>query len=322
MTLSLIALCFGFVLDLIFGDPHWLPHPVRWIGILIEKTEGFIRRRIGSNESSLRRGGTTTVLTVLVVTTLVPLGILAAANAISPYLRLALETLMCYQILATKSLKTESMKVYAELKKGDLAAARTAVSMIVGRDTAELTGIQVAKATVETVAENTSDGIVAPLLFLAIGGAPLGFFYKGINTMDSMLGYKNERYLHFGWFAARLDDAVNYIPARLSACFMIAAAFVLRFDTKNAVKVFQRDRYNHASPNSAQTESVCAGALRIQLAGDAYYFGKLCHKPTIGDALRPVSYEDIPAANRLMYGAAVIALAVCTALKLAAICLL
>ena len=320
MAFSLVAFCLGFVLDLIFGDPHWLPHPVRFIGIFIEKTETFLRRRIDKDESSLRRGGVLTVLIVLAICTFVPFGILAAANWISPYLRLALETLMCYQILATKSLKTESMKVYAQLKKGNLAAARTAVSMIVGRDTAALTDIQVAKAAVETVAENASDGVVAPMLFLAIGGAPLGFFYKGVNTMDSMLGYKNEKYLHFGRFVAKLDDAVNYIPARLCAYFMIVSAFLLGLDSKNAVKIFRRDRYNHASPNSAQTESVCAGALRIQLAGDAYYFGKLYKKPTIGDALRPVNYDDIPAANHLMYGGAVLCFAVSAAIKFAVLC--
>lgn len=313
MKLSLLALCLGFVLDLIFGDPRRLPHPVRFIGLLIEKTEGFFRPRC-ADEAALRRGGVCTVLVVLAVSTFVPLGILAAAGLFSPWLRLALETFMCFQILAAKSLKSESMKVYTQLKRGDLPAARAAVAMIVGRDTAALSETGVAKAAVETVAENTSDGVIAPLLFLALGGAPLGFFYKAVNTMDSMLGYKNERYLHFGRCAALLDDVVNYIPARVSAAFMLAAAFLLRCDWRGAFKIYRRDRHCHASPNSAQTESVCAGALGIQLAGDAYYFGELHHKPTIGDPLREARYDDIPAANRLMLCAAALALGACAAL--------
>lgn len=320
--LSLWALLLGFALDLLFGDPPWLPHPVRLIGWLIAETETFLRGHCGKNERALRRAGVATVLVVLVLSTAVPVLILWVAGAVSPYLRIALETLMCYQILATRALKDESMKVHAQLCKEDLPAARAAVDMIVGRDTAELSAAQVAKAAVETVAENTSDGVVAPLLFLAIGGAPLGFCYKAVNTMDSMLGYKNDVYLHFGRFAARLDDFVNYIPARLSAWFMVAAAFLLRFDGGAAWRIFLRDRYNHASPNSAQTESVCAGALSIQLAGDASYFGVVHHKPTIGDDIRPVENGDIISANRLMYGAAVLALLVCAALKLAVIYLI
>lgn len=320
--LSLLALLLGFALDLMLGDPPWLPHPVRLIGWLITKTEAFLRGHCGTNERALRRAGVATVLVVLVLSTALPVLLLWAAGAVSPYLRLALETLMCYQILATRALKDESMKVHAQLCKKDLPAARTAVSMIVGRDTAQLSAAQVAKAAVETVAENTSDGVVAPLLFLAIGGAPLGFCYKAVNTMDSMLGYKNDVYLHFGRFAAKLDDVVNYIPARLSAWFMVAAAYLLRLDGGAAWRVFLRDRFNHASPNSAQTESVCAGALRIQLAGDASYFGVVHHKPTIGDDIRPVEHGDIIAANRLMYGAAVLTLLVCAALKLAVIYLI
>jgi adenosylcobinamide-phosphate synthase len=185
------------------------------------------------------------------------------------------------------------------------------VSMIVGRDVQNLSMEQVTKAAVETVAENTSDGTVAPLLFMALGGAPLGFFYKAINTMDSMIGYKNDRYLYFGRFAAKLDDVVNYIPARISAYLMILAAYFMKLDYRNAWRIFKRDRYNHASPNSAQTESVCAGALDIQLAGDAYYFGKLYPKKTIGDSLRPVAYDDIPSANRLLYGTAYLSFALC-----------
>ena len=189
--------------------------------------------------------------------------------------------------------------------------------MIVGRDTEDLSEEQVAKAAIETVAENTSDGTVAPLLFMAVGGAPLGFLYKGINTLDSMVGYKNEVYLFFGRFSAKLDDAANFIPARVSAFLMIGASALLGMDFRNAWRIFRRDRFNHASPNSAQTEAVCAGALDIQLAGDAYYFGKLYPKKTIGDRLRAIRYEDIASANRLLYGTAALCLLVSLTLRAA-----
>ena len=234
----------------------------------------------------------------------VPFLLLYLAYHIHTVLGIALETFMCYQMLAVKSLKAESMRVYEALKKPDLPGARTAVSMIVGRDTRSLSAAGVTKAAVETIAENTSDGIIAPLFYMAIGGPALMFLYKGINTMDSMVGYKNEKYLHFGRYAAKLDDIANYIPARISAWLMILASFFAGFDWKNAKKIFLRDRYNHASPNSAQTEAVMAGALDIQLAGNAFYFGKLYEKPTIGDAVREVETEDIKRANRLLYASA------------------
>ena len=217
---------------------------------------------------------------------------------------------MCYQLLATKSLKTETMKVYDALKEGDLKKARYAVSMVVGRDTDVLDEIGVTKAAVETVAENTSDGIIAPLLFMMIGGPVLGYFYKAVNTMDSMVGYKNDKYLYFGRAAAKFDDVVNYIPARLSAILMIGAAGCCGMDAANGWRIYKRDRYNHSSPNSAHTEAVTAGALHIQLAGNAFYFGKLYEKPTLGDPDRPVEYEDIARANRLLYGTAILALLV------------
>jgi adenosylcobinamide-phosphate synthase len=308
---SMIALAAGFILDLIFGDPHWMPHPICLIGNMISKTEKVIRGVLPKTEKAELAGGILLVIIVVAVSTAVPFAILWAAGQIHILLRVAIEAFMCYQILSVKSLKMESMKVYQELVREDLAGARKMVSMIVGRDTQDLSLEQVTKAAVETVAENTAVGTVAPLLFMALGGAPLGFFYKAINTMDSMIGYKNDRYLYFGRFAAKLDDAVNYIPARLSAYLMILASFLLKLDYRNAWRVFRRDRYNHASPNSAQTESVCAGALDIQLAGDAYYFGKLYKKKTIGDPLRPVVYEDIYSANRLLYGTAYLTFTLC-----------
>ena len=244
------------------------------------------------------------------ITTAAVWGLLLAADLVHPYLRFALEVIMCYWVLATKSLKTETMKVYDALKEGDLKKARFAVSMVVGRDTEVLDDIGVTKAAVETVAENASDGVIAPLLFLMIGGAPLGFFYKAVNTMDSMVGYKNDKYLYFGRAAAKFDDVLNYIPARLSGMLMCGAAAFCGMDSKNAWRIYWRDRYNHSSPNSAHTEATAAGAMHIQLAGNAYYFGKLYEKPTLGDPDRPVEYEDIPRVNRLLYATAILSLVV------------
>lgn len=291
----------GFVLDLVIGDPHVLYHPVRLIGLIIGKTEKLVRRFCREDERCLLAGGVFLVLTVCGFTVFLCRGFLETAEYFSRPAGFLLKVIFCWQLLAVKSLKTESLKVYLELENGDLNGARKAVSMIVGRDTENLTKEQVAKAAVETVAENTSDGVVAPLFYLAIGGPVLGFFYKAVNTMDSMVGYKNDRYLYFGRAAARLDDVLNFIPARLCAYLMIVSAFLLKMDWRNAVKIFSRDRYNHASPNSAQTEAVCAGALQVMLAGDAYYFGRLHKKKTIGDAIRRVEPEDINKACSLLY---------------------
>lgn len=308
---SMIALAIGFALDLIFGDPHWMPHPICLIGNMISRGEKAIRKALPNTSKGELTGGVLLVILVVTISIAVPIAILWAAGEIHILLRIGVEAVMCYQILSVKSLKTESMKVYQRLINGDLAGARKMVAMIVGRDVENLDMEQITKAAVETVAENTSDGTVAPLLFMALGGAPMGFFYKAINTMDSMIGYKSDQYFYFGKFAARLDDIVNYIPARISAYLMILASCFLKLDFRNAWRIFIRDRYNHASPNSAQTESVCAGALDIQLAGDAYYFGKLYHKKTIGDPLRPIAYDDIRLANRLLYGTAYLTFTLC-----------
>ena len=316
MTISLVALVMGYILDLIFGDPYWMPHPVRFIGNLISILEKVIRRFMPKTKRGEYIGGIILTVMVVSISMVIPLVIILMAKSINTYLALTVETFMCYQILATKSLKVESMKVYDELAKNDLPSARKAVSMIVGRVTKDLTFSGVAKAAVETVAENTSDGIIAPMIFIAIGGAPMGFFYKAINTMDSMVGYKNEKYMNFGRFAAKLDDVVNYLPARISAYQMILSSFFLRYDYKNAFKIYKRDRYNHASPNSAQTESVCAGALDVQLAGNAYYFGKLYEKPTIGDDIREINYDDIKKANRLLYCTSFISIVIISVIKI------
>ncbi len=307
MKYHMIAFLMGFLLDQLLGDPYFLPHPVRLIGKLISGTEQRLRRKIPGNEAdksgSELRQGVTMVLIVLVSVVMVSSFLLFAAYQIHPYVGMAVESLMTYQILAVKCLKVESMKVYHCLRKNSLGQAKAAISMIVGRDTECLNEEGIAKAAVETVAENTSDGVVAPMLYLAVGGPILGFLYKAVNTMDSMVGYKNEKYLYFGRAAAKLDDFVNFLPARISALLMIAASYLSGrdFSGKGAWNIYRRDRRKHASPNSAQTESVCAGALSIRLVGDASYFGKTIKKPYIGEALRKVEYEDIKRANHLMY---------------------
>lgn len=316
MKYHIIAFFAGFLLDLILGDPYCLPHPIRWIGSLIAKLEQcLLGDRKERDEKNELKNGRCLVLYVLGITVLVTAGVLLGAYILHPYLGVLIETVMTYQILATKCLKVESMKVYRALKTEGLEAARKAVSMIVGRDTAVLDEEGVARAAIETVAENTSDGVIAPMLYTALGGPILGFIYKAVNTMDSMVGYKNEKYLYFGRTAAKLDDAVNYIPARISAYFMVLAAFLCGkcFDCRRAYRIYKRDNRNHASPNSAQTESVCAGALGIRLAGDASYFGTIVKKPYIGDAVRNVEYEDIKRVNRLMYGTAWLSEILCLA---------
>lgn len=303
MKYHIIAFFVGFLLDLLLGDPYCFPHPIRLIGKLISVTEKKIRCHKGKAELWQGAGLTFIVLgSVGIAATL----ILFLAYWLHPYVGIAVECIMTYQVLAVKCLKVESMKVYGCLKDGDLKQARTAVSMIVGRDTECLNEEGVAKAAIETVAENTSDGVIAPMLYLAVGGPVLGFLYKAANTMDSMVGYKNDDYLYFGRVAAKLDDVLNFIPARISAGFMIVSSFLLGnpFSGKRAWTIYKRDRRKHASPNSAHTEAVCAGALGIQLAGDASYFGKIVKKPYIGDALRKVECQDIKRVNRLMYLAA------------------
>ena len=306
--LHLAAIIAGFILDLIFGDPHWLPHPICLIGNLIGSIERNLRPRLEPNKGALLLGGALMVIIVLVISFVVPMAILLAAGMVSSWLAFALETLMCYQIFATKCLRDESMKVYTALHNHDLADARVKLSWIVGRDTQNLDEEEITKGAVETVAENTADGIIAPMFYMFLGGVPLAFLYKGINTMDSMVGYKNDKFLYFGRCAAKLDDLANLLPARITGLVMIGAAFVLGLDGKNAWKIFWRDRYNHLSPNSAMTESVTAGALNIQLGGDHFYFGKLVHKDTIGDDIRPVCPEDIVKTNRLLYMTAVLCL--------------
>lgn len=293
----ILPLIFGYILDLILGDPYNFPHPIRLIGNLITYTEKLLRKLF---KNELLSG----ILILVIVTgfsVIISMLALKIAYKIHLIVGIIVESIMCYQMLATKCLKDESMKVYQSLKDDNLELSRKNVSMIVGRDTKNLDITGVTKATVETIAENTSDGIIAPMLYMALFGAVGGFFYKSVNTLDSMIGYKNDKYLYFGRASAKTDDVLNYIPSRISAIIVILASAILKLDYKSAFKVWKRDCRNHPSPNSAQTESAYAGALNVQLAGDMYYFGKLYHKQTIGDDIRPIQIEDIKTSNRILY---------------------
>lgn len=308
--MKILCVCLiGMILDWIFGDPVWLYHPVRIIGKWISFLEKVLRKFAGDQEGNEKKlliaGGILWILVIL-ASAAVPMGILYLAEKISPCAAFVLECFWCYQLLAARSLGKESKKVYKKLIQDDLSGARLAVSMIVGRDTENLTVEGVTKAAVETVAENTNDGVIAPLIYMLIGGPILGFVYKAVNTMDSMLGYKNEKYLYFGRVAAKMDDVAGFIPARISALLMILASCLLGMDGKNALWIWKRDRRKHASPNAAQTEAVCAGALQVQLAGDAWYFGKKHEKDTIGDPIREIEPRDILRSEKLMIGTEVL----------------
>ena len=306
----------GFLLDALFGDPAWLPHPVVLMGRCISALEKHLRTALPKTPRGELAGGAA-VAAVLSLGTLAVTGLACwAAARLHPALGLALQMLWCGQALAAKGLAQESRNVYKELAKGDLPAARRAVARIVGRDTQNLTAAGVTRAAVETVAANASDGVIAPLLYMLLGGAPLALTYKAINTMDSMLGYKNEKYLYFGRCAAKLDDAANWLPSRLAALLWVAAAALTGNSARGAWRIWRRDRRRHASPNSAQTESACAGALGVQLAGPAYYFGEYYDKPTIGDPLREIEPRDILRANRMMYAESLLALVLGLAVRL------
>lgn len=298
----------GFILDTIIGDPYKLPHPIRWIGSFISILEKLCRK-IAKSNTMLMILGAILVFIVIFVSGGITLLVLKLAS-FNKYAYLIVSSVICYYMLAGKSLKTESMKVYKAFENNDTEGARKAVSMIVGRDTQSLTKEGIIKAAVETVAENSSDGVVAPLIYILIFGPVGGVVYKAINTMDSMIGYVEEKYFYIGKFAAKLDDVLNYIPARISGILVIISAFILRYDYKNAFRIFKRDRRKHASPNSAQTESAMAGALGVQLAGDATYFGVVHKKPYIGDKKREIENEDIKRANDIMYTMTIICLVV------------
>lgn len=307
--MQMLALPAAFILDMIFGDPHTGMHPICLIGNLIAMLDSALNKENVSRKRRIARGALTAAA-VIVISTAFPLIIEIISFNINIWLFFAAETVMDYFVIAAKSLKKESMLVCAAMEAGDTEGARRAVSMIVGRDTKVLDKEGIIKAAVETVAENSSDGVIAPVFYTALCGAAGGFFYKSVNTMDSMLGYINDRYEAFGKAAARLDDVLNYIPSRLSALFIIAAAKFTGLNAAGAWKIFRRDRMKHASPNSAQTESACAGALDVRLAGNAWYGGVLHEKPYIGDDIRPIEPEDIRKACRLMYAASAAAIVI------------
>ncbi|MCR5525928.1 MAG: adenosylcobinamide-phosphate synthase CbiB [Lachnospiraceae bacterium] len=308
----LISFVLGFALDLLFGDPRIPFHPIILIGKLISLLEKLFYPRKRNSRVEFMAGIVLEIF-VIAVTAAVVTAVLYYLYRMSDGAGILAEAILTWFALAMKSLKKESMKVWKALNEGDVDKARKAVSMIVGRDTEALGAEGITKAAVETVAENASDGVIAPLIFLALAGPVGGYIYKAVNTMDSMIGYKNDRYMYFGRAAAKTDDVLNYLPSRITALLMIAVSMFAdeALDWKNAYKIWKRDRRNHASPNSAQGEAVMAGALGVQLAGDAKYFGKIVKKPTIGDALRTVEAEDIARANRLMVSASVLAELIC-----------
>lgn len=308
--LTVAAVVVGFLLDALLGDPRRIPHPIVAMGNAIAWLEPRLRAAFPDTPSGARRAGVVLVAVLCAGSFGATWCLIAVAGLVHPLLGFAVETWLCYQALAACELRRQSMRVVRELTRGGLPAARRAVGMIVGRDTEALDERGVLKAAVETVAENTADGVVGPLVYLIVGGAPLGMLYKAVNTMDSMVGYKNERYLDFGRAAARVDDVLGFVPARLAALCMIAAASVAGLSAKGAWRIWRRDRFNHASPNSAQTESAMAGALGVELAGSAVYFGKLVEKPTMGDATRSIEREDVRRANRLMVLASALSLIV------------
>ena len=311
LLLPSLPLVLGFILDCIIGDPYNIPHPIKLIGRLIAAMEQIVRKRM----KNLRLGGTLLGLTVILLSTVIPLVLMLICYHFSIVLGIVAETVLCCYMLAAKCLCKESMKVCRAAESGDTEAARKAVSMIVGRDTAVLDREGIVRAAVETVAENTSDGVTAPLFYMGLGGAAGAFLYKSVNTMDSMIGYKDEKYADIGRFAAKTDDVLNYIPSRLTAILMVISAPIAGLDGRNAFRIWKRDRRNHASPNSAQTESACAGALHVRLAGDAWYFGKLHKKPYIGNNERPVEPQDIRRTNRLMYVTSVLMLIISAAAR-------
>jgi adenosylcobinamide-phosphate synthase len=309
------AIVAGFIIDLLLGDPRWMPHPVVIIGKFITLLEKFFRKIMPKSHRGEFIGGL--FMTILIVggTFAFTFILCELAYRYNKWVFLALQTLWCWQCVAVRDLKAESMAVYRRLKANDLEGARKAVSRIVGRDTQELSGTGVAKAAIETIAENFADGVMGPVFYMMIFGAPLAMTYKAINTIDSMCGYKNDRYLYFGRAGAHLDDIAGYIPARLAALVWILAAGLTGNDMKNAWKIWRRDHDKHASPNSAHTESACAGSLDVQLAGPAYYFGTYYDKKYIGDPIRPVEYDDIRRANVMMYTSAVITYAAAVAVR-------
>jgi adenosylcobinamide-phosphate synthase len=309
------AAVLGFLLDLAFGDPRGWPHPVVGIGRLIGALERILRARLRKTRRGELWGGAALLVLTAGVSFAAPFGALLLARRVSVWLWFGLEAWLCYRMLAARSLAAAGSRVRADLARGDLDAARVSVSMIVGRDTAGLDGSGVARAAVETVAENTTDGVVSPLFYMLLGGAPLLFLFKAVSTLDSMVGYQNEKYRYFGRFSARADDVLGFVPARIAGVLMVAAAFLAGLDGRGALRIFRRDRGNTPSSNSGQTEAACAGALGIQLGGGAYYGGVYHEKRTLGDAAREPAARELRAANRLLYATSILALTLFCAVR-------
>ena len=312
------ALALG--IDAALGDPTWIRHPVVVMGGAIERLERMLRTAFPPTPEDERRAGRALVVALVGGTLAVSHGALWCAGRIHPALRTGLEVLWGWQCLAMRDLGREAANVQDRIERmaraeASLADAQAAVGRIVGRDTAPLDERGIIRAAVESVAESFSDGIVSPMLYLYAGGAPLALAYKAVNTMDSMVGYKNDRYLNFGRAAAHADDVANLVPSRVAALLLVAASWVCKKDARGAWRIWRRDRRRHASPNSAQTESAMAGALGIELAGPAYYFGTYVDKPTIGDATREPEATDITRACRLMYVGSILCLALCVCPK-------
>jgi adenosylcobinamide-phosphate synthase len=286
----------AFLLDLLIGDPRWFPHPVRFIGKLALALETLLRKLVPHQKSA----GILTVIVVLIITGAFAQALLSVAAAIHPYAATAMSIFILYTTLAARDLVKHSHAVYLSLKKNDLPEAQKRVGLIVGRDTGRLDKEGISRAAIESVAESMVDGVTSPLFFAVLGG-PLGaILYKAVNTLDSTFGYKNERYINFGWAAARLDDVANFIPARLTAILVPFAALLSGNSFLNSLKILLRDRLKHTSPNAGHTEAAVAGALKIQIGGPNNYFGKLVEKPTIGDQIHLVAPKHIRKANILM----------------------
>ena len=305
---GILALIIIFILDLIFGDPEGLPHPVVLMGRVISEAEEWLRAKLPHTSEGEKKAGFILTIGLPLVTFVSSALIIHILYLLFKPLAFLLSVFWGYQCIAVRDMMRESMGVHARVDAGDLSGARAAVGRIVGRDTERLGFDGVIRACVETVAESFSDGYFAPMLFFAIGGAPLSLAYKAINTMDSMIGYKNDRYLYFGFAAARLDDVANFIPSRISAFLLMGAAELLGMDGAGAYRIWKRDRKKSVSPNSGQTEAAMAGALHVRLLGPAYYFGKLYDKPWIGDDIRPVEAYDIKRANHIFMVASVLGL--------------
>ena len=301
----------AFLLDLLVGDPPSKPHPVRFMGLYISCFEK-ITNRPERSESYKKAAGVLLLITTVGLSYLLPFFALRLAAGVSPYLYHLLNVLLMYTCIAARCLDREGTRIYRALMKGDIEESRKLLSMIVGRDTDRLDESGITRGAVETVAENTSDGVIAPLFYMFLGGAPLTMAYKAVNTLDSMVGYKNDRYLHFGRAAARFDDAANYIPARLTGILMVVASVLLRLDYRRSFSTLVKDSRNHSSPNSGFPEAAAAGALGVQLGGTSYYFGRAIDKPTIGELLRPLEGKDIKSVIKLMYVSSILAMAIFT----------